>query len=134
MTDRNGPIIVFDAMCVLCSINAQLVLRYDSAKRFRLASMQNEVGAALYRECGIDPSDPDSLIIVDGDHVLRDSDAVIAIYSDLDWPWRFFSVFRFVPRILRNPVYRWIARNRYRLFGKRGSCWLPTSEQADRIL
>ncbi|NLR98414.1 DUF393 domain-containing protein [Rhizobium sp. P38BS-XIX] len=132
--DHQGPIIVFDAMCVLCSANAQFVLRHDRIGRFRLASMQNEVGAQLYRRCGIDPANPDSLIIVDGASVLRDSDAVLSIYAGLGWPWRALSLLLLVPRALRNPAYRWLARNRYRFFGKRETCWLPTPEQADRIL
>jgi predicted DCC family thiol-disulfide oxidoreductase YuxK len=134
VTYNDGPIIVFDAMCVLCTANARLVLRHDRQKKFRLASMQNETGAALYRRFGMDPADPDSLIIVDGGKLLRDSDAVMAIYHELGWPWRLLSLFRIIPQPVRDPVYRWVARNRYRLFGQRDSCWLPTPEQADRIL
>ena len=129
-----GPIIVFDALCVLCSANAQFVLRWDRAGRFRLASMQGEVGAALYRRFGIDPDDPDSLIVVDGNQVLRDSAAVLAIYEGLGWPWRAMTVFRIVPTSVRDLVYRAIARNRYRIFGRRETCWMPTPQQADRIL
>lgn len=87
MTDGH-PIILFDAECVLCSANAQFILHYDRACHFRLAAMQGEVGAALFRRHGIDPADPDTIIVVDGDHALRDSDAVIAIYAGLGWPWR----------------------------------------------
>jgi len=132
--EHQGPIIVFDAMCVLCSANAQFVLRHDRIGRFRLASMQNETGARLYRLCGIDPANPDSLIIVDGEKVLRDSDAVLSIYAGLGWPWKALALLSVVPRTLRDPAYRWLARNRYRFFGKRETCWLPTPEQADRIL
>ena len=129
-----GPIVVFDAMCVLCAANARFILRWDRRGHFRLASMQNAVGAALYRRCGIDPADPDTIIIVDGDDVIRDSDAVLAIYSAIGWPWRVMALFRLVPRAVRDPVYRWIARNRYRIFGQRDTCWVPTQEQAHRVL
>jgi predicted DCC family thiol-disulfide oxidoreductase YuxK len=128
------PIIVFDAQCVLCSANAQFVLKHDRREHFRLASMQGEVGAGLYRRFGIDPADPESIILVEGDAVKRDSDAVLAIYAGLGWPWRAAAALRLVPRFLRDPVYRWIARNRYRLFGRRETCWLPTAEQARRVL
>ena len=133
MTDGH-PIILFDAECVLCSANAQFILRHDRARRFRLAAMQGEVGAALFRRHGIDPADPDTIVVVDGDHALRDSDAVIAIYAGLGWPWRVAAGARIVPRALRDPVYRWVARHRYRLFGKRATCWLPHPEDADRVL
>lgn len=134
MTATSGPIIVFDAMCMLCSANAAFVLRHDAAGRFRLASMQGEAGAALYRRFGIDPANPETLIVVEGDGVLRDSDAVLAIWAGLDRPWNALAVLRIVPRKLRDPIYRWVARHRYRLFGKRSTCWLPTAEQAARIL
>jgi predicted DCC family thiol-disulfide oxidoreductase YuxK len=132
--DAAGPIIVFDAECVLCSANAQFVLRHDRSRHFRLASMQNETGAGLYRRFGIDPADPSSMIVVDGDRMLRDSDAVLAIYAGLGWPWRVFSALRLVPRLLRDPVYRWLARNRYRLFGRRETCWVPSPDDMDRVL
>jgi predicted DCC family thiol-disulfide oxidoreductase YuxK len=129
-----GPIILFDAECILCSANAQFVLSHDGKKRFRLASMQGEVGSALYRRFGIDPGNPDSIIVVDGERMLRDSDAVLSIYAGLGWPWKVMSVFRLVPRFIRDPLYLLLARNRYRLFGKRDSCWLPSAEYRDRLL
>jgi predicted DCC family thiol-disulfide oxidoreductase YuxK len=132
LTDH--PVIVFDGECVLCSANAQFVLRHDRDHHFRLASMQGKVGAALYTRFGIDPANPESLIVVRGDELLRDSDAVLSIYSRLGWPWRAMSTFYLVPRALRDPVYRWIARNRYRLFGRRETCWLPTAEHARYVL
>lgn len=129
-----GPIILFDAECILCSANAQFVLSQDRSKRFRLASMQGEVGSALYRRFGIDPGDPDTMIVVDGERMLRDSDAVLSIYAGLGWPWKVLTVFRLVPRAIRDPLYRLIARNRYRIFGKRDSCWVPGPEYRDRLL
>lgn len=130
----DGPIIVFDALCVLCSANAQFVLRYDRRGRFRLVSMQGPAGTALYRQFDIDPADPDTLIVVDRGMALRDSDAVLAIWAGLGWPWRLLGMFRVVPHIVRDPLYRLIARHRYRLFGRRESCWLPSLEQASRVL
>ena len=88
---EDGPIIDFDAMCVLCSANAAFVLRHDRAGRFRLASMQGDIGAALYRRFGIDPANPESLIVVDGDRALQNSDAVLAIWAGLDRPWNALS-------------------------------------------
>jgi predicted DCC family thiol-disulfide oxidoreductase YuxK len=134
ITEHEGPIIVFDAECILCSANAQFVLTHDRAGRFRLASMQGEAGSALFRRHGIDPADPDTLIVVDGDRVLRDSDAILSIYAGLGWPWRAASIFKLVPRFVRDRVYRFIARNRYRLFGRRETCWLPAPKHRARML
>ena len=131
-TDR--PIILFDAECVLCSANAQFVLKHDRHAHFRLASMQGEIGAALYRHHGHDPVDPVSILLIDGIRVRQDSDAVLAIYEGLGWPWRAASIFRLVPAAVRDPVYRWVARYRYRLFGKRETCWVAPPEHRSRLL
>lgn len=128
------PIIVFDALCVLCSANAQFVLRHDRRYRFRLASMQSPVGAALYRAHGIDPADPDTILLVEGERVSRDSDAVLAIYAGCGWPWRIAAGLRLIPSAIRDPFYRWVARNRYRIFGRRETCWVPAPEDRDRVL
>ncbi len=128
------PIVLFDAQCVLCSANAQFILTHDRARRFRLASMQGEVGAALFRANGMDPADPDTILLIEGSKVLRDSDAVLAIYSGLGWPWRIAAAAKAIPRAIRDPIYRWVARNRYRLFGRRETCWVPRPEDAGRLL
>ena len=134
MTD-NRPVILFDALCVLCSANAQFVLRHDRRRRFLLASIQGEAGHALARRHGVDPDHPDTIIVVQGDRVRRDSDAVLAIYAGLGRPWTAIAaVGRVVPRALRDPIYRWIARNRYRLFGRRETCWLPSPADRERML
>ncbi|WP_256440581.1 thiol-disulfide oxidoreductase DCC family protein [Phyllobacterium sp. 628] len=129
-----GPIVVFDALCVMCSTNAQFILRHDHQRRFRLASMQDGVGAALYRRSGIDPHDPETMILVDREQVLRNSDAVLAIYAGLGWPWRIAGLLRVVPRFIRDPLYRVIARNRHWLFGRHETCWLPDPADRDRLI
>lgn len=128
------PVIVFDAMCVLCSRHAQFVLRHDRAGHFLLASMQGEAGAAICLAHGIDPENPETLIVVDGGGALRDSEAILAIWRRLGWPWRLAAAFGIIPKALRDPVYRWVARHRYRLFGRRETCWMPDAAQGSRIL
>lgn len=91
------PIIVFDAMCVLCSANAQFVINNDRRGHFLLASMQGEVGSEIYRKFGIDPISPDTIVVVTGNRALRDSDAVLSIYDGLGWPWRMLSAFKIIP-------------------------------------
>lgn len=132
--DDHGPIILFDAQCVLCSANAQFILKHDRRARFHLAAMQGDVGAALFRQHGIDPNDPDTILMIEGERVLRDSDAVIAIFTGLGWPWRVAGLASLVPKALRDLIYRWIARNRYRIFGRRETCWVPAAEFVERVL
>lgn len=128
------PIIVFDSLCVLCSASARFVLEHDRAARFRLAAMQSEIGASLYRRFGLDPADPDSLLVVEDGRAMRDSDAVIAIFTGLGGPWRLAALGRLVPRFIRDRLYRWVARHRYGLFGRRDACWRPPAAFRDRLL
>jgi predicted DCC family thiol-disulfide oxidoreductase YuxK len=132
--DPNGPIILFDAACVLCSTNAQFVLTHDKGGRFRLASMQGQVGARLYREHGMDPSNPSSMLVLEAGRVRQYSDAVLSIYEGLGFPWRLLGALRIIPPFIRDPVYRWVARNRYRLFGQRETCWVAPPDYKDRLL
>lgn len=131
---RERDVIVFDAVCVLCSANAQIVLRNDTNRRFDLAAMQGEVGAEIYREAGIDPAKPDTLVVLTGEKILRNSDAVLHIYRHLGWPWKLLAAAAIIPRALRDPIYRLVARNRYRWFGKRETCWIPTPADRHRLL
>ncbi len=135
---RDHPIIVFDGMCVLCSANAQFVLKNDREARFRLTAMQDEAGGQIMRENGIDPADPESFVLIDaaqdGGRVWKNSDAVLHMWSELGWPWRLGAVFKLIPRAIRDPLYLLIARNRYKWFGVRETCWVPTAEQAKRVL
>jgi predicted DCC family thiol-disulfide oxidoreductase YuxK len=131
---HDHPIIVFDGECVFCSANAQFVLRHDRRHHFRLAAMQGEVGTALYKRFGIDPENPESMIVVTGNEARRDSDGVLTIYTELGWPWRAMAVLYLVPKFIRDPVYRFVARNRYRLFGRREACWMPKPEHTRYVL
>lgn len=130
----DAPIILFDAECVLCSKNAQFVLRHDTAGHFRLASVQGDAGGAIARRYGLDPQNPSSILVVEGSRVRQDSDAVLSIYEGLGLPWRLLGALRVIPAFLRDLVYRWVARNRYRLFGRRDSCWVAPPDYRDRLL
>ena len=129
-----SAIIVFDALCVLCSAHARFVVRHDRRQHFKLTSIQSETGEALYRRFGLDPADPRTLIVVEDGRLLTDSDAIIAIWSGFGGAWRVANAFKAVPRGVRDPIYRWIARNRYRLFGKRETCWVPLPADRGRFL
>ena len=128
------PVIVFDGSCVLCSASAQFVLRHDRRGRFRLTTAQGAVGEALYRHFGLANGDYETLLVLEEGRLLTRSQAAIAIARGLGWPWRAATIARLVPRALRDRLYVLVARNRYRLFGRRNSCWAPSSEQRDRIL
>ncbi|HYJ81634.1 MAG TPA: DCC1-like thiol-disulfide oxidoreductase family protein, partial [Allosphingosinicella sp.] len=95
---------------------------------------QGPLGAALYRHFGLRADEEGTILLLDGGRLLTDSDAALAIAAGLGWPWRAAAAFRILPRGLRDPVYRWVARNRFRWFGRRDTCWLPGPADGDRIL
>lgn len=129
-----GRVILFDAECVLCSANAMFVLTHDKNEQFYLASMQGAVGSELFRRNGLNPSDPSTILVIDGATVRKDSDAVISIYEGLGMPWSAAAIFRLIPTSLRDSIYRFIAKNRYRIFGRRQTCWVPPEHLRARVL
>ena len=128
------PIVLFDGVCNLCNGAVQLILRHDPAGRFRFASLQSPAGEELQTRLGIDPQALDSIVLVEGERWYRESDAALRITSGMSGAWKALGVLRVIPRPLRDPLYRWVARNRYRWFGKRETCWLPTPELRGRFL
>lgn len=128
------PLIVFDGGCVMCSANARFVLRHDRRRRFRLTTAQGRLGASLYRHFGLRSDEEGTILLLERGRLLTDSDAVIAIPAGLGWPWRIAAAARIVPRGLRDRLYRGLARNRFRWFGRRETCWVPAPADSDRIL
>ena len=128
------PLIVFDGECVLCSANARFVLAHDRTRRFRLTTAQGPLGQALYRHLRLPTDDYETMLLIEDGRMFADSDAVIGVWRGLGWPWRAAAAAAIVPRWVRDPLYRLVARNRFRLFGRRDLCWTPTPEIADRIL
>jgi predicted DCC family thiol-disulfide oxidoreductase YuxK len=129
-----NPIVLFDGVCNLCSGSVQLILRHDPAGRFRFASLQSPAGQELLARFGIDPGAMDSVILVEGDRWFKESDAALRVARGMIGPWRMLWALRVIPRPLRDGLYRLIARNRYRWFGKQETCWLPTPELRERFL
>jgi predicted DCC family thiol-disulfide oxidoreductase YuxK len=130
---NDGPVIVFDGVCVLCNGWVRFLLKHDRVGRYRFAAMQSEAGRALLAGHGLDPDDPASFLLVDGAQAWTDSDAIRRVLTGLGGLWRLAGVIAVVPRVVRDPLYRWIARNRYRLFGTT-ECRVPTEEERARFL
>lgn len=127
-------IAVFDGECVLCSRGVAFLLRKDRKRRIGFAAMQSEAGRRLMADNGVDASDPETMMVIDGDRCYFQSTAIIHLAAQLHWPWKVLLAFRVIPAPLRDVVYRWIARNRTRLFGKRDRCYAPSAEDRDRFL
>jgi predicted DCC family thiol-disulfide oxidoreductase YuxK len=134
-----GAVIVFDGVCVLCNRWVRFLLPRDRRQRYRFAPMQGEIGRSLLAEHGLDPDDPLSFLLIEHDRsplprVSTDSLAVLRVVAGLGGAWHLASIARVVPRALRDPAYRLIARNRYRWFGRHEVCTVPDSEDARRFL
>lgn len=132
---ESATIIVFDGVCVLCSRWVDFILRHDIDGRFKLAAMQGIHGRTLLATHGLSPDDPASLLLVQGDRGYTDTDAIIRVLQDFGTGWRLIgNTLKLVPRRIRDLIYRWLARNRYRLFGRRAQCRIPDPAQAWRFL
>lgn len=131
---QTGPIVVFDGVCALCSGWVRFLLRHDRRGVFRFAAMQEPVGRGLLIAHGIDPDDPVSFLLVDKSTGWHDSDGVIEVLRRLGGAWRLAGLLRIIPKRPRDAAYRLLARNRYRVFGRRDSCMLPRPEARDRFL
>jgi predicted DCC family thiol-disulfide oxidoreductase YuxK len=129
-----GAIVVFDGVCVLCSRWVGFIAARDRAARFSFAPMQSVTGRSLLLRHGLDPDDPLSLLVVEGETAWIDSEAILRVVGTFGGVWRIAAVARIVPRSWRNRAYRVLARNRYRWFGRRETCLLPTPELRARFI
>lgn len=132
--DFNFPIILFDGVCNLCNASVQWVLRRDRRGQFRFAALQSETGQQLLARFGMDPAAFNTVVLADGGRLYTRSDAALEVARRLGAPWAWLAVFRYLPRGLRDAVYDWIARNRYRWFGRQESCLLPRPEWKERFV
>lgn len=127
-------VVLFDGVCNLCSNSVQFIIKRDPKARFKFASLQSAYGQAELTRFNLDPTQLHSIILVQGDTFLERSNAALEIARHLSGAWPLFYAFKVVPRFMRDPVYNWIARNRYRWFGRKNECWLPTHDLRDRFL
>ena len=127
-------LMVFDGFCNFCSVQVQFLLRIDRRGVIRFTSIQSPYGRHLAARFGIDPDDPSTFLFFDHGCPLEASEAVIAILRRLPRPWRWLGVIGVMPRSWRDAGYRWLARHRYRLFGRRDRCMVPTPEQRSRFI
>jgi predicted DCC family thiol-disulfide oxidoreductase YuxK len=126
-------LIVFDGVCVFCSSWVRFVIARDPAMRFRFTPVQSVYGSALAAQLGISVEAPETNAVVFADRAYFKSDAALEVLSRLPG-WRWMRALRCTPRLLRDGLYDWIARRRYRLFGRHDSCMVPTPELSRRFL
>jgi len=129
-----GPIVFFDGVCNLCNGAVDWLVKRDHEHRIQYASLQGSTAAQIVPD-QLTEGDPDSILVWTDGVVLVRSDAVLKLLGYLSPGYRMLGVLgRIVPRFGRDAIYKWVARNRYRWFGKRESCRLPTPEERATFL
>ena len=126
-------IILFDGVCNFCNASVQFIIERDPKAQFHFASLQSDVGQGLLRDHNI-PLDVQSIVLIENGQAFRKSTAALRIARRLSRGWPLLAAFMIIPPFIRNAVYDFIARNRYKWFGKQDSCMLPAPELASRFL
>jgi predicted DCC family thiol-disulfide oxidoreductase YuxK len=126
-------IILFDGICNFCNGSVQFNIKRDPQAHFRFASLQSEVGKEMLTKYRI-PEDINSFIFIDGERYYTKSSAALTVCKHLKGFWKLLYVFLLVPRPIRDIFYHLIAENRYKWFGKRESCMIPSEDIRKRFL
>lgn len=129
------PVLMFDGDCAMCSRSVQLVLKLDRSARFRFLPIGTPLGETTYRELGLDPSVPDTAVLLMNDNAYVKSDAILRAATQLGFPWSLARVALLIPERWRDAVYDVIARNRKRFQRSEGArCYLPKPGERERFL
>lgn len=128
------PVILFDGVCNLCNHGVQFIIARDPAQHFLFATLDSDAAQRCLQSTGLTAPLPDSMIVVEGTDAWIRSAAVLRIVRGLRFPWYLAYGLIIIPRPLRDWAYKMVARSRYRWFGKRDVCMVPTPEIRQRFL
>jgi predicted DCC family thiol-disulfide oxidoreductase YuxK len=128
------PIILFDGICNLCNGAVQFIIKHDRDKKFLFASLQSETGQQLLKQFGLSLKKFNSFTLVQDDRVYTKSTGALKVARQISGGWKFLYAFIIIPAFIRDGIYSWIANNRYKWFGKKDSCMIPTPELQARFL
>jgi len=130
---NNNQVILFDGVCNLCSGSVQFILKRDKEKKFMFASLQSNYGQALLKQLDLPTDTFNSFVLYEDGKIFTRSTAALKMFSQLkSWGW--VKIFWIVPKFIRDAVYNLIAKNRYKWFGKKQECWMPTPDLKARFL
>jgi predicted DCC family thiol-disulfide oxidoreductase YuxK len=132
---KDKKIILFDGVCNLCDATVQFIIKRDRKDIFRFVAIQSELGQEIINHIGIDTAKTDSIILYEPGHAYYyKAEAAITIAKELGGFFTLFRAFSIVPKWLSNKVYDYVARNRYKWYGKKDACMLPTQEMKAKFL
>lgn len=133
--EKNIPLVIlFDGICNLCNATVQFILKRDKDSNFKFASIQGEFGQITLTRFGLAASNPNSFVLLEGEKIYTHSTGALRVFLHLGGVWKILYGFIIVPRFIRDAVYNFIARNRYKWFGKQNTCYLPTADLSNRFL
>jgi predicted DCC family thiol-disulfide oxidoreductase YuxK len=127
-------IILFDGECNLCNHAVQFVIPRDPRDYYRFAALQSEVGVQLLKQYQLSPAEMNTVVLIQHGNLFTKSTAALKLVRHLNRLWPLLYLLILIPRFLRDPIYDWIARNRYKWFGRREFCMMPTPEMKRRFL
>jgi predicted DCC family thiol-disulfide oxidoreductase YuxK len=130
----NEKIILFDGVCNLCNSAVQQVIKNDPKKLFRFASLQSDFGKQALQQHKLNPGDLNSFILLDNGKIYKKSGGALRVAKYLKGAWPLVYTFILIPPFIRDGVYSWIAKNRYKWFGKQETCWLPAPGLKERFI
>ena len=130
----NYSIILFDGICNFCNGMVNFAIRHDKKDQLRFAALQSEAGQKLLAAYNLTQEKFDSFILIENGKVYQKSSAALRVFKAFPWYWQVFQVLRIIPNFICNPVYDFIARNRYKWFGKKEQCMIPTPELRSKFL
>ncbi len=132
---KHKKLILFDGVCNLCNASVQYVIKHDKKNVFLFTALQGETGQELIKKHDIDTTKTDSILLYTPEKgMVSKSTAALKIASALGFPQNIASIFLIVPVGIRDWVYDYIAKNRYKWYGKKESCWIPTPELKSKFL
>ena len=131
---ENNSIILFDGVCNLCNNSVQFIIKRDKKKRFLFTSLQSDAARDILLQFQLKNSEMDSIICIENGKIYQKSNAILKIVKHLNGIWKISYGFIIIPKFIRDYVYIIIAKNRYRWFGKREVCMIPTKELQMRFL
>ena len=131
---EDKPIILFDGVCNFCDASINFIIRQDKKTVFRFAALQSKAGQELLEKYDLPQTEINSFILIDRGKVYNRSAAGFKVYGKLPWYWKWTQIFWIVPRFIADAVYDFIAKNRYKWFGKKEECMIPTPEVRNRFL
>jgi predicted DCC family thiol-disulfide oxidoreductase YuxK len=133
--EKDKKLILFDGVCNLCNTSVQYVIKHDKKNSFMFTALQSDIGQQIIKDYNIDTSKTDSILLYTPQTgVVSKSTAALKIAQNLGFPQNVMSIFFIVPPFIRNGVYDYIAKNRYKWYGKKESCMIPTPELKSKFL